>query len=63
MNDQSIFVNETGGDEALGEPGASMRKDEIARLFLYPVNLAVRSTDKAVQRDGHLQYQLSLCCR
>jgi hypothetical protein len=34
MNDQSIFVNEAGGNEALGEPSASMRKDEIARLFL-----------------------------
>ena len=34
MNDQSIFVNEAGGNKALGEPGASMHKDEIARLFL-----------------------------
>jgi hypothetical protein len=34
MNDQSIFVNEAGGDQASGESGASMCQDEIARLFL-----------------------------
>lgn len=38
MNAQSIFVNEAGGNEALGEPSASMRKDEIARLFLQSEN-------------------------
>src|ERR1700757_299548 len=38
MNDQSIFVNEAGRNEALGEPSASMRKDEIARLLLQAEN-------------------------
>jgi ribosomal protein S14 len=38
MNAQSIFVNEAGGNEALGEPNASMRKDEIAWLFLHSEN-------------------------
>ncbi len=28
-----------GGNEVLGEPSASMRKDEIARLFLQSENL------------------------
>jgi len=38
MNAQSIFVNKAGGNEALGEPSASMRKNEIARLFLQSEN-------------------------
>ena len=33
MNDQAIFVDETGGNEALSEPSAAMRKDEFARLL------------------------------
>jgi len=32
MNDQPIFVDQTGGNEALSEPSAAMRKDEFARL-------------------------------
>jgi hypothetical protein len=33
MNDQAIFVDETGGNEALSEPGPAMGEDELARLF------------------------------
>jgi probable HAF family extracellular repeat protein len=38
INDQSILVDEAGANEALGEQSASVRKDEVARLFLQSEN-------------------------
>ena len=36
MNDESIFVNEAGSNQASSEFGAPMCQDEIARLSLQP---------------------------